>query len=89
MYGIKLHKNQATIEGDDIIVPGKIMKTPEDQESPIGKEKFIFLPEGTQVKIRYNQDTSQGEIEILEYPFSFYENTPMTDHVKLDQTPKS
>jgi hypothetical protein len=37
------------------------------------------LPEGTEVKIRYNQDTSTGDIEITSYPLSLYDESNKED----------
>lgn len=79
MYSIMLHKDEVEIEKEDIVVNGTIMKMSEDVESPIGEEKFIFLPAGTQVKVKYNQDTGKGNIEILFYPRSPYEILNVTD----------
>lgn len=73
-YGIAIDKNKPNIDGNDIVVPGRIIKMPEDEQSPLAKEKFIFLPKDTQVKIRYNQDTWSGDIEILSYPFDIVED---------------
>lgn len=79
IYGILLDKKDVWLEGQDIIVGWKIVKAKGDEQSPIGEEKFIFLPEGTEVKIRYNQDTSTGDIEITSYPLSLYDESNKED----------
>ena len=76
---MQLDKSHATLEGDDIVLPGKIVKMAQEEGAPFTKEKYMFLPEDTQVMIRYNQDTGTGEISILNHPLDLYETSEIQE----------
>ena len=68
IYELKIYKDHIIDVKEDIVVQGKIVKTERDLESPLHEEKFNFLPENTEVTIRYNQDTWMWDIEIFNMP---------------------
>ena len=83
-YCVQLYKPTVSIEDKDIVVSGKIIKVPEDRWSELEKEKFTFLPEGTEVRVKYNQDEGKGELEIMAYPLDLHESTKNTSDASIE-----
>lgn len=83
-YCVELYKSSVNIEDEYIIVSGKIIKVPEDKLSEIEKEKFTFLPEWTEVQVKYDQNAWRGKLEILSYPLDLHQNISDTIDASLE-----